>query len=304
MAQASARFSSRERQFRSNKREYRSDTRRQRVMWTIAAAVVLLIFLIFFLFPFYWMFITAFKSNAELQNPASLPLVLQSPTLDNVQVLFNKTPFLYWFGNSALVATLTTLFSVTVSTLAAYALVRFRFRGAQAIGMGIFITYLVPPTLLFIPMTLVVRSLGLYNNLLALIVVYPTLMVPFCTWLLMGFFRTIPRDLEECARVDGATYWQAFRRIILPISRPGLTAAAIFTFTLSWGEYIYALVVIPSRNLRTLPVGVPSELTLGDIYMWGSIMSAALIGSLPIAIVFALSMQSFVTGLTAGAVKG
>mgnify|MGYP005839462483 CR=1 FL=1 len=282
----------------------RSNLRRERVFWTLLSSVVLLAFLVFFLMPLVWMVITTFKPIGEMTDPNVHPFQIVNPTLENFTILVENTPFVYWVGNSVFVSVVTTLFSVTVATFAAYALVRFRFRGAQTLGLSIFVSYLVPPTLLFIPMSVVVRNLGLYNNLLSLIVVYPTIMVPFCTWLLMGFFRTIPRDMEDCARVDGASYWQAFRKIVLPVSKPGIISAAIFTFTLSWSEYLYALVLVPSRASRTLPVGVPSELQVADFYMWGSIMTAALIGSLPIALLYALSMQAFVSGLTAGAVKG
>lgn len=281
-----------------------SNIKTQERIWTIVSGIVLIAFLIFLLFPLVWMAITTFKPIKEMTDPEIGPLEIRNPTLENFEVLFDDTPFNYWFRNSVLVSVSTTVFSVVIATMAAYGLVRFRFTGAQSIGLAVFVTYLVPPILLFIPMAVVIRQLGLFDNLWSLVIVYPTIMVPFCTWLLMGFFQTIPKDMEECARVDGATYWTSFFRIVLPLARPGIISAAIFTFTMAWSEYLYALVLLPSRELRTLPVGVPSELQVADFFMWGSIMAAALLGSLPIAILYAFSMRSFVTGLTAGAVKG
>lgn len=282
----------------------RSNVKREELFWRILSTIALLAFLVFFLLPLVWMAITAFKPLAEMTDPDINPFQIVNPTLENFTILLENTPFVQWFINSMLVSLTTTIFSVTVAVFAAYALVRFHFRGSQALGLSIFVTYLVPPTLLFIPMMILMRNLGLYNNIVSLIVVYPTIMVPFCTWLLMGFFRTLPRDMEDCARVDGASYWTAFRRIVLPVSKPGIISAAIFTFTMAWSEYLYALVLLPSREYRTLPVGVPSELQVADFFMWGAIMAAALIGSLPIAAVYALSMQAFVSGMTAGAIKG
>lgn len=281
-----------------------ADVRRQQLIWDIAGGLFLVVFLIFLLMPFLWMIITTFKPVGEMTSPDIAPFEIAHPTLENFKILLEETAFTDWYLNSVIVSLITTLFSVTVAILAAYSLVRFRYRGAQTIGLSIFVTYLVPPTLLFIPMAVIMRNLGLYNNRLSLILVYPTIMVPFCTWLLMGFFQTIPRDMEDCARVDGAPYWVAFYKIALPLARPGIISAAIFTFTMAWSEYLYALVLVPSTSLQTLPVGVPNALQKNDFYTWGAIMAAALLGSLPIAFVYAFSMKAFVSGLTAGAVKG
>lgn len=281
----------------------RQDQRFQKLFWDTLSYLTLVLFMLFFLFPVAWMIMTSFKPNSEItQNEA--PLSIINPTTENFQLLFEMTPFVTWTGNSLLVSVATTVISVSVGLLAAYALVRFHFPGTRAMGIGIFVTYLVPQTLLFIPMSLLVQQIGLYNNLFSLVVVYPTIMIPFCTWLLMGYFRAIPIDMEECARVDGATRWQAFYLIALPLARGGIVSAAIFTFTLSWSEYLYALVLVPSLSAQTLPVGVPNALALGDVFFWGSIMGAALLGSLPVVIVYALFMRSFVEGMTAGAVKG
>jgi multiple sugar transport system permease protein len=249
------------------------------------------------------MVMTAFKPNAEITSNVA-PLGILEPTLDNFTYLFESTGFGMWIGNSLLVSVLTTAFSTVVGTCAAYALVRYRLAGGRLFGMSIFVTYLLPQTLLFVPMAIVVRQLGLYNNLGSLVVVYPTMMVPFCTWLMMGYFRAIPNDMEESARVDGATRWQAFYKVALPLATPGIISAGIFTFTLSWSEYLYALVLVPTLELQTIPVGVPNALSSGDVFIWGSLMGAALLGSLPVVLVYAFFMRFFVSGMMAGAVKG
>lgn len=280
-----------------------SDQRVENFTWSVVSYVLLAIFLTFFLFPVLWMVMTAFKPNSEIASNI-MPLGIVNPTLENFEFLFQNTAFGVWIVNSLIVSGLTTIFSVIAGTLAAYALVRYRLLGSRVMGMGIFVTYLLPQTLLFIPMALVVRQLGLYDNLGALIVVYPTIMVPFCTWLMMGYFRAIPRDMEESARVDGASRWQAFYKVTLPLAVPGVISAGIFTFTMSWSEYLYALVLVPSMEQQTIPVGVPNALSSGDVFIWGSLMGAALLGSLPVVLVYALFMRFFVSGMMAGAVKG
>jgi multiple sugar transport system permease protein len=202
------------------------------------------------------------------------------------------------------VATVSTAISLTLGTLAAYALARLRFKGNQAMGLSVFITYMVPTSLLFLPLAYVVRQLGLFDKPIALMVTYPTFLIPFCTWLLMGFFKGIPRELEECAMVDGCTRFQAFRSIVLPISLPGLVSAGLFAFTLSWNEFLYALTLTQSNAVKTLPVGIVSQLVLGDVYYWGSLMAASLLGSVPIAIIYSFFLEYYVKGMTAGAVKG
>jgi multiple sugar transport system permease protein len=271
----------------------------------LGAGVALAFFLLFLDFPFVWMFITSLKPDADLYNPQLNPLSIPHVTGEHYQKLVVQLPFAAWVGNTLLVATAATAISLIVGTLAAYALARLRFWGAPSVGLGIFITYLVPTSLLFLPLTHVVRQLGLYDSLGALIVTYPTFLVPFCTWLLMGYFRTIPRELEECATVDGATRMQAFLRIILPVALPGLVSAGIFAFTLSWNEYIYALSFINTDSLRTVSVGVPSKAIVGgDAYQWGQLMAAAVLGSVPIALGYSFFLRYYVAGMTAGAVKG
>ena len=279
------------------------DQRVQRLFWSFVSNLVLIVFLLFFLFPVFWMLLSAFKSNAEITQNKN-PLTIETPTLESFEYLFEFTEFPLWVRNSFVVSTTTTIISVFIGTLAAYALVRFRFQGTRTIGMTVFATYLLPQTLLFIPMTYIIQQVGLYNNIFALIAVYPTMMVPFCTWLMMGYFRTIPRDMEESARVDGATYWQAFHKVTLPLARSGIISAAIFTFTLSWSEYLYALVMLTDDSNWTIPLGVPNALSSGDQFIWGSIMAAALLGALPVVILYGFFMRYFVSGMTAGAVKG
>jgi multiple sugar transport system permease protein len=279
------------------------DKRTQRFLWSVVSYTFLIIFLIFFLFPIFWMLLSAFKSNAEITRNEN-PLSIEQPTLESIEYLFEFTEFPTWVGNSLIVSGVTTIVSVITGTLAAYALVRLRFMGSGPIGLSVFATYLLPQTLLFIPIAVIIQEVGLYNNMLALIAVYPTMMVPFCTWLLMGYFRSIPTDMEESARVDGATRWQAFYKVTLPLARSGIISAAIFTFTLSWSEYLYALVLLPTDSNWTIPIGVPNALSSGDQFIWGSIMAAALLGALPVVLIYAFFMRYFVSGMTAGAVKG
>ena len=260
--------------------------------------------LIAVLFPFYWMVITSLKPNRELYNINANPLIVRRPVLDHFTYLFEQTLFPRWMANSLIVSVAAMALSLAVATFAGYALARLRFPGANLLGWGIFVTYLVPSTLLFLPLTQLIFQMGLGNTLWSLILVYPTFLVPFGTWLLIGYFRSIPPDLEECAMVDGATRIQAFLRITLPLALPGLLSVGIFSFTLSWNEFIYALVFISSADTKTIPVGVTSELVRGDVFYWGELMAGALLGSIPVAIIYSFFVDYFVAGLTAGAVKG
>jgi len=261
-------------------------------------------FLIVTLFPFFWMFITSIKPNAELYNVRMNPLYVLHPTLEHFRYLMRETIFLTWAYNTLYVSILSTAISLITGIMAGYALSRLRFRGAGGMAVGIFITYLVPPTLLFIPLADVVRTFGLLDSPWSLILTYPTFLIPFSTWLLMGYFKTIPRELEECAMIDGATRLQAMIKIILPLALPGILSAGIFAFTLSWNEFIYALVFLSSTELKTIPVGVVSELIRGDVFFWGPLMAGALLGSVPVAIIYSFFVEYYVAGLTAGAVKG
>jgi multiple sugar transport system permease protein len=261
-------------------------------------------FLFVTLFPFLWMFITSIKPNAELYNVRMNPLYVLHPTLEHFRYLLRETIFLTWAYNTLYVSILSTAISLITGIMAGYALSRLRFRGAGGIAVGIFVTYLVPPTLLFIPLANVVRTFGLLDSPWSLILTYPTFLIPFCTWLLMGYFKTIPRELEECAMIDGATRLQAMVKIILPLALPGILSAGIFAFTLSWNEFIYALVFLSSTEIKTIPVGVVSELIRGDVFFWGPLMAGALLGSIPVAIIYSFFVEYYVAGLTAGAVKG
>jgi multiple sugar transport system permease protein len=272
--------------------------------WKIAVHLLLLPFLLFALFPFYHMTLTSLKTDAELYDRSSVPLLIrQGVTLEHYQKLLWETAFLTWTRNSLMITAIATSLSVVVGTIAAYALARLRFFGVSSFGTGIFVTYLVPTSLLFLPLAQVVNWLGLADSKWSLVLTYPTFLVPFCTWLLMGYFRTVPKEVEECAMVDGATRVQALFRIVLPIAIPGLICAILFAFTLSWNEFIYALTFTSSSEQFTAPVGVTSELIRGDIYFWGSLMAGAVLGSVPIVILYVFFLDYYVSGLTAGAVK-
>ncbi len=259
-------------------------------------------FLFVLLFPFYWMAITAFKPDKELLSRDGNPFWIASPTLAHIKKLLFDTAYPEWMWNTVLVSVTSTIFSLVASVLAAYAIERLRFSGAKQVGLAIFLAYLVPPSILFIPLASVVFQLGLFDTRLALILTYPTFLIPFCTWLLMGYFRTIPFELEECALIDGATRWQILTKIVLPLAVPGLISAGIFAFTLSWNEFIYALTFVSSSELKTLPVGVVTELVEGDVYHWGALMAGALFGSLPVAFIYSFFVEYYVSGMT-GSVK-
>jgi multiple sugar transport system permease protein len=256
------------------------------------------------LFPFYWMIITSFKSPSELFDFNQSPLFVRQPTLYHWQQLLLHTNFGRWTLNTTIVAIVSTAISLFCSVLAGYSLARLRYRGANAIGWSIFITYLVPPTLLFLPLAFVIRDLHLFNNLLALILTYPTFLIPFCTWLLIGYFKSIPRELEESAMVDGATRLQAMIRVVIPLALPGILSAGMFAFTLSWNEFLYSLIFMNDSVAKTIPVGVPTELVHGDDFFWGQLMAGALLGSVPVALLYSFFVDHFVSGMTAGAVKG
>jgi multiple sugar transport system permease protein len=266
--------------------------------------IPLLVFLLVTLFPFYWMIVTSFKSPSELFDFNQSPLFVRQPTLYHWQQLLLHTNFGRWTLNTTIVAIASTAISLFCSVLAGYSLARLRYRGANAIGWSIFITYLVPPTLLFLPLAFVIRDLHLFNNLLALILTYPTFLIPFCTWLLIGYFKSIPRELEESAMVDGATRIQAMIRVVIPLALPGILSAGMFAFTLSWNEFLYSLIFMNDSTAKTIPVGVPTELIHGDDFFWGQLMAGALLGSVPVALLYSFFVDHFVSGMTAGAVKG
>ena len=263
----------------------------------------LAIFVFVLLFPFYWMTITAFKSNEELLNYRDFnPLLVSNPTLANIYRLLFETSYPGWLWNTMVIAAAATFLSLFCAVCAAYAIERVRYSGARFFGMAIFLAYLVPPSILFIPLATMVFKYGLFDSPFALILTYPTFLIPFCTWLLMGYFRSIPYELEECALMDGAVRLQLLVQILLPLSVPGLISDGIFAFTLSWNEFIYALTFISSTDNKTVPVGVLTELVEGDVYHWGSLMAGALLGSLPVAILYSFFVEHYVSSMT-GAVK-
>lgn len=256
------------------------------------------------LFPFYWMLVTSLKPIQELYNLEANPFIVLKPTLDHFYYLFEKTLYLTWLKNTMIITVGSTLISVACAIPAGYAIARLRFPGAAIMGWLIFVTYLVPPTLLFIPMVRWIDTLGLENTLWALILVYPTFLIPFGVWLMTGYFRSIPRDMEECALVDGCTKIGAMIRIAIPLALPGVLSVGIFAFTLSWNEFVYALTLISDSELKTVPVAAQAELIMGDAHMWGELMAAALLGSIPVAFIYSFFVDYFVAGMTAGAVKG
>jgi multiple sugar transport system permease protein len=265
---------------------------------------VLAVFLAQALFPFVWMAITAFKRDSDLYNPTNNPFLFNEPlTLEHFRLLFRETKFPRWIVNSAWVGLATVLITLCLALPAGYALARLRGRFGQHLAIAVFLTYLIPPTLLFIPLSQIVSTLGLQDKTWSLVVTYPSLAVPFVSWLLMGFFRSLPTELEEAALVDGATRFIAFWRILLPLAVPGILTAVIFTFTLAVNEFIYALTFVSISDLKTVSVGVPTDLIRGDVFFWGAIMASALVVSLPVALLYNAFLDRFVQGLTAGALR-
>jgi multiple sugar transport system permease protein len=265
---------------------------------------ILVAFPVLLAFPFYWMLITTFKTTNDLYNLKNNPFVFtEHPTLEHLRLLFNETLYLRWVGNTIVVGFLVVAITLLLAVPAAYALARLTGRWGQHLGIGIFLTYLVPPTLLFIPLSRLVAVLGLQDSLWSLVLVYPSFTIPFSTWLLMGFFKSIPRELEDAAMVDGLTRFGAFVKLVIPISISGILTVVIFAFTLVTQEFVYALTFISSESHQMVGVGVPIYLVRGDVYYWGSLMAACLITSLPIALLYNVFLDRFIAGFTVGAVK-
>jgi multiple sugar transport system permease protein len=271
-------------------------------VWVTGSYAVLLALLVIVIFPFYWMTVTSFKGEEQMRSLVSMfwpdPLVL-----DNYRHLLNKTDFLAWYRNSITVAVSSTFLAAAIGTIGAYALARLSFLGRAFMSSAVLITYLVPPSILFIPLYAQMRNLGLADSLAGLIAAYPSFTVPFVTWLLMGYFESIPVELEEAAMIDGATRFGAFRRVILPLAAPGVLAASLYAFTQAWNEFLYALVFITDVKLRTLPVGLSTFIT-GDVYGWGYLMAGAVLTTLPVIVAYIYLQRYMVEGLTAGSVKG
>jgi multiple sugar transport system permease protein len=278
--------------------------RLRRLRGSVFFWVTLSLFILFACFPVYWMFVTTFKQVNDLYNLDNNPLLFHlAPTLDQVRYLFEKTNFVTWVQNTLEVGLAVVAITVLICVPAAYALSRTKFPGAGTLGTGIFLTYLVPPTLLFLPLSQLVVGFGLVNNKWALALVYPTFTIPFCTWLLMGFFKGVPREITEAARVDGCSRLGAMFRVVLPVSVPGILTIVIFAFTLAMQEYVYALTFVSSSDQKMITLGVVTDLIRGDVFFWGSLMAGALIVSIPVAIAYNIFMDTFVRGITGGALK-
>ncbi|MGH7381746.1 MAG: carbohydrate ABC transporter permease [Candidatus Methylomirabilales bacterium] len=261
-------------------------------------------FTLFTAFPFYWMLITTFKQTSDLMKRENNPFLFnQPPTLEHLRVLFTDTLYGRWLWNTAWVGVIVVIITLLLAVPAGYALARLTGRWGEQLGIGIFLTYLVPPTLLFIPLSRVIADLGLQDSLWSLVLVYPSFTIPFCTWLLMGFFKAIPRDLEEAAMIDGCSRLGAFVKVVIPISVAGILTVVIFTFTLVTQEFVYALTFITPASQYTVSVGVPTFLVHGDVYFWGSLMAGCFIASVPIAILYNFFVDRFIAGFTVGAVK-
>ena len=281
-------------------------------LWRIRKEVVtyasLIPYIAFSLFPLYIMFITSLKSKQEINNLGASPFWATGITLENYVYLAENTHFFdYWLLNTFIVTAVSTAISVAIGILAAYALARLRFRGVEAFGVAVFVTYLVPQALLFLPLINVINFIDdfipIRDTYWSLILTYPTFLIPFVTWLLMGYFRTVPFEVEECAYIDGASRMRTLLTIVLPMALPGVACAVLFSFTLCWNEFLYTLVFIQDEVQKTLSVGVLTELVRGDIYFWGSLMAACLVGSIPVIVIYAFFMDYYVSGLTAGAIK-
>jgi multiple sugar transport system permease protein len=266
--------------------------------------LALIPFLVFFLFPIYWMLLTSFKQDSEISSLQGIPLIINSmPTLAHYKFILFETRYVRWFWNTLQISVIVTVITMVVSILGAYAISRLRFFGSRYFGVGIFCTYLVPPALLFIPFYKVVGILGLLNSKWSLLFLYPTLTVPFCTWILIGYFTAIPRALDEAAFVDGATYIQMLTKVFLPVAAPGLIAATLFAFTVSWAQFLYPLAFVYRDEAKVLTNGIYTTLIRGDVYFWGELMSGALLASVPVVILFAFLMDYYIAGLTRGSIK-
>ena len=280
----------------------------QKALAVVVHRSVILAFTAFAIFPFYWMLITAFKQNSDLyvgaSNTAHNPFIFnQAPTLIHLRILFQNTLFPTWLFNTLWVGAIVVIITLVLAVPAAYSLARLTERWGEHLSIGIFLTYLVPSTLLFIPFSRLVALLGLQNQLGALVLIYPTFTVPFCTWLLMGFFKTLPKEVEESAMVDGCSRFGAIARVVLPLAMPGLLTVVIFALTLTIQEFVYSLTFISSVERMTVSVGVPVALVRGDVYYWGSLMAACLITSVPLAVIYNFFLDRFIAGFTVGAIK-
>jgi multiple sugar transport system permease protein len=261
-------------------------------------------FVILSAFPFYWMLITSFKTNSDLYSVTNIPFWFNDPpTLEHFRYLFHETLFMTWLLNSLIIGLCVVAITLVTALPAGYSLARMTGRKGEALGIGIFLTYLVPPTLLFLPLSRVVADLGLQNSMWSLVLIYPTFTIPFCTWLLMGFFKALPPEIEEAAIVDGCSLFGAFIKMAIPLSLPGILTVVIFTFTLTLQEFVYALTFVSTSSQKPITLGVATDLIRGDIFYWGEIMAGALLASIPVAIAYNIFLDRFIAGITGGAVK-
>ncbi|MBW6398402.1 carbohydrate ABC transporter permease [Roseomonas sp. HJA6] len=275
---------------------------RRWAMWT--AYVSLIIAAIIFLAPPFYMLVTSFKTNAEIADYSLNPWLIRSPTFEHYAAILSNPIFIRFFINSCIVTACVVVLTMVISVLAAFALARMRFWGSQVLATGVFLTYLVPDTLLFIPLYQIVGGLGLLNSVWGLVLVYPTLTVPFCTWIMIGYFASIPKELDEAALIDGANWMQMLLKIFVPVAMPGIIAATIFAFTVSWAAFVYPTAFVTTAEQMPLTIGVVSQLVRGDTFAWGQIMAGALMAALPPVIIYAFLMDYYIAGLTAGATKG
>ncbi|WP_159999653.1 carbohydrate ABC transporter permease [Roseomonas sp. 18066] len=278
--------------------------RRERRWALIGAYLALAVFVIFFMVPPFHMLMTSLKSSAEIADLSGNPWIVSRPTLQNYWELLTQGNYLIHFRNSVIVTVCTVIISMIISVMAAFALARMKFWGSATLATGVFLTYLVPETLLFIPMFQIIGSLGMYNNMWAMVLIFPTLTVPFCTWIMIGYFASIPKELDEAALIDGASHLQMLWKIFIPVALPGILAAMIFAFTVSWAAFIYPIAFLVSSDQMLLTVGIVSDLIRADTFQWGKIMAGALMAALPPLLVYAFLMDYYIAGLTAGATKG
>ncbi len=282
---------------------YRSIERQRR--WALYGSfAALLFFVVIFLVPPIYTLITSLKTSKEISSLSGSPWLVQSPTLDNFWELITAKNYQTFFINSVKITVVVVILTMVISILAAFALARMRFWGSATLATGVFLTYLVPESLLFIPMFQIIGALGLMNNAWSMVLLYPTISVPFCTWIMIGYFSSIPKELDEAALIDGATYTQMLFKIFIPVAMPGIIAATIFAFTVSWGQFLYPMAFLYSSDQMVLTVGIVSELIRGDVFQWGKIMAGSLMAALPPVIIYAFLMDYYIAGLTAGATKG
>ena len=273
--------------------------------WALAGSyAALAAFVVMFLVPPFYMLMTSLKTSAEISAEKGNPWVVRHPTLDNFLYLISYPNFRSYYLNSAQVTLLVVLITMMIAVLAAFGLVRLGFWGSQTLAAGVFLTYLIPATLLFIPLFQVIRPLHLINNVWSLVLIYPTLTVPFCTWILIGYFSSIPKELDDAALIDGCGYVQMLRRIFIPVALPGIIAATIFAFTVSWGQFLYPMAYLYTSNQMVLTVGIVGDLVRADVFAWGKIMAACVLAAAPPVLIYAFLMDYYIAGLTAGATKG